>query len=86
MSGDNTTLSASNLDNDILSAQDAGTRAALSSKINNAAPGSTITLENDYLFTTGSTTSQISINKDLTIGYHGEDENFENVLSELSIA
>ena len=28
----------------------------------------------------------LGVNKDLTIGYHGEDENFENVLSELSVA
>ena len=28
----------------------------------------------------------LGVNKDLTIGYHGEDENFENVVSELSIA
>ncbi|SER95222.1 HPr family phosphocarrier protein [Lachnobacterium bovis] len=28
----------------------------------------------------------LGINKDLTIGYHGNDENFESVLSDLSIA
>ena len=51
LSEDNTTLSASNTDNDgALGAPDSGTLANLRTKISNAPSGSTVLLENNYNF------------------------------------
>ena len=51
LSEDNTTLSASNTDNDgALGAPDSGTFVNLRNKINNASSGSTVLLENNYNF------------------------------------
>ena len=56
--------------NEILTTDD-GTFTSLQNKINNAAEGSTITLENDYTYNEGFSTDGISINKQLTINGNG---------------
>ena len=59
-------------DNDeILSEKDDGTFTALQNKIDNAAEGSTITLENDYIYNKGFGTKGINISKSLTINGNG---------------
>lgn len=50
---------------------DAGTFTALQNKINNAAEGSTITLENDYAYDGGFDANGITISKSLTINGKG---------------
>ena len=73
LSEDNTTLSASNTDNDgALGAPDSGTLANLRTKISNAPSGSTVLLENNYNFGSSSSGRGISIiNKNLTIDGQG---------------
>lgn len=56
---------------DELIATDNGTFTALQSKINNAAEGSTITLENDYAYDDGFDTKGIGISKQITIDGNG---------------
>ncbi len=59
-------------DNDeILSEKDDGTFTALQNKIDNAAEGSTITLENDYFYDEGFKSSGIRISKSVTIDGNG---------------
>ena len=55
---------------DVLQIDD-GTFTALQNKINNATPGSTITLENDYYYNEGFSTDGIIITKNLTINGNG---------------
>ena len=62
-------------DNEIISEKDDGTFTALQNKINNAPEGSTITLENDYVYDEGFDTNGIKINKDLTINGNGHTIN-----------
>ena len=73
LSEDNTTLSASNTDNDgALGVSDSGTFANLRTKIINAPSGSTVLLENNYNFGSSSSGRGISIiNKNLTIDGQG---------------
>ncbi|WP_407430908.1 Ig-like domain repeat protein [Methanobrevibacter sp.] len=66
---DNDALSVS-VDNE-LGAKDNGTFTALQEKINNAAEGSTINLENDYKYDEGFRKEGISINKELKINGNG---------------
>ncbi|WP_405295610.1 hypothetical protein [Methanobrevibacter sp.] len=56
---------------EIIAATDDGTFTALQKKINNAAAGSTITLENDYKYDEGFSTDGILVTKDLTINGNG---------------
>ena len=72
LSEDNTTLSASNTDNDgALGAPDSGTFVNLRNKINNASSGSTVLLENNYNFGSYSSDKGIYINKNLIIDGQG---------------
>ena len=58
-------------DNDEILSKDDGTFTALQNKINNAASGSTITLENDYAYDNGFDIEGIYISKSLTINGNG---------------
>ncbi|WP_407415423.1 Ig-like domain-containing protein [Methanobrevibacter sp.] len=64
-------LSISSSDKEIQRSADNGTFTDLQKKINNADVGSTITLENDYKYTSEFPTEGISINKTLTIDGNG---------------
>ena len=56
---------------EMIGAIDDGTFTALQNKIDNAAEGSTITLENDYAYNKGFKTTGIEISKPLTIDGNG---------------
>ena len=60
---------------EIIGATDDGTFTALKNKIDNAAEGSTITLENDYVYDDGFDTEGIKITKSLTINGNGHSIN-----------
>ena len=60
---------------DAIGAKDDGTFTALQNKINNAPKGSTIVLENDYIYDEGFDTTGIHLNKDLTIDGNGHTIN-----------
>ena len=62
---ENDVISSSN--EEILNTKDNGTFTALQEKINNADENTTITLENDYVYDEGFTTSGITVSKSLTI-------------------
>lgn len=66
---ENDVISSSN--EEILNAKDNGTFTALQNKIDAAAEGSTITLENDYKYNEGFNTTGIKISKNLTIEGNG---------------
>lgn len=63
-------ISSSN--EEILNTKDNGTFTALQNKINSASAGSTITLENDYVYDEGFDTGGIIISKSLTIMGNGK--------------
>ncbi len=58
-------------DNEILKEKDNGTFTALQDKIDAAAAGSTISLENDYKYDSGFSTEGIKIDKSITINGNG---------------
>lgn len=60
---------------EVKSAPDDGTFTALQNKINNAADGFTINLENDYMYNDGFKTSGITISKTITINGNGKTIN-----------
>ena len=75
------------IDNDeLISTTDDGTFTALQNKINNAASGSTITLENDYDYDDGFDIEGININKSLTIDGNGYMLNGNNKARIFNIA
>lgn len=71
----NDEMVASSQNEDVLGAKDDGTFTALQNKINNAAEGSSITLENDYKYNSGFDTNGIKISKNLTINGNGHTIN-----------
>lgn len=62
-------------DAEIVADADNGTFTALQNKINNASAGDVITLDRDYTYDEGFSTSGIIINKDLTINGNGHTLN-----------